>query len=39
MNNPFGRVFKFDKISKKLSLLADKLYFPNGIVYQKYKNL
>lgn len=38
LNNPFGKVFEFNKETKTLSLLADGLYFANGIVFQTYKN-
>lgn len=36
MNLPNGRVFEFNKKTGKLSLLADGLYFTNGIVFQQY---
>ena len=38
LNNPFGRVFQFNKKTEKLSLIAEGLHFPNGIVFSKYKN-
>ena len=34
MNLPHGRVFEFNKKTGKLSLLADGMYFANGIVFQ-----
>ena len=38
LNNPFGKVFEFNKQAKELTLLADGLYFANGIVFQTFKN-
>jgi hypothetical protein len=38
LNNPFGKVFEFNKKTNKLSLLVDGLYFANGIVFQTFKN-
>jgi sugar lactone lactonase YvrE len=36
LNNPFGKVFEFNKKTKELSLLADGMYFANGIAFQMY---
>lgn len=36
LNNPFGKVFEFNKKTNELSLLADGMYFANGIVFQMF---
>lgn len=37
MNNPFGRLFEYNKESGRLSLITDGLYFANGLTFQMYK--
>lgn len=37
LNNPFGRVYQFNKETNQITLLADGLYFANGVVHQMYK--
>lgn len=38
LNNPLGKLFEFNKQTKKLTLITDGLYFPNGIIFQIYRN-
>ena len=36
--NPYGRLLKYNPATNKTSVLADRLYFPNGVVVSPYQD-